>query len=235
MHLPDRVGVLPGLGMHVHTMPLFDPPSLQAQAMRDDWMIFVAVAIVVAVVVYGLIAAALILWRERDGREPARFSGHTTLEIVTAVIPLLVVVGLFGVTFTRERFVDRVDARPNARIDVTAYRWSWRFDYPHAGMRVQGTPAQPPTLYLPSGRTTEIDLRSDDVTHSFWVPALLFKRDAIPGMTNAFDVTPTRVGTFEGRCAQFCGLEHARMTFAVRVVPADAFDRFVASGGKARP
>ncbi len=82
----------------------------------------------------------------------------------------------------------------------------------------------PPTLYLPLGRPTEIDLRSEDVTHSFWVPAFLFKRDAIPGMTNVFDITPTRTGTFPSRCAQFCGLDHALMTFVVRVVPAAAYD-----------
>jgi cytochrome c oxidase subunit 2 len=129
--------------------------------------------------------------------------------------------------------IDHVSDAPN-RTAVTAFRWSWRFDYSN-GVTTSGTPASPPTLYLPVGRPTEIDLRSDDVTHSFWVPAFLFKRDAIPGMTNVFDLTPTRTGTFLGRCAQFCGLDHALMTFVVRVVPQSAYSRYLASNGRAVP
>ena len=93
----------------------------------------------------------------------------------------------------------------------------------------------PPTLYLPVGRPSEIDLRSDDVTHSFWVPAFLFKRDAIPGMANVFDITPIRTGRFLARCAQFCGLDHALMTFVVRVVPAAGYARYLASRGRVAP
>ena len=93
------------------------------------------------------------------------------------------VIGLFGATLAFEAPVDRVLAAPANRIAATAFRWSWEFSYPN-GRSVYGTPAAPPTLYLPLGEATEIDLRSADVTHSFWVPAFLFKRDAIPGMTN---------------------------------------------------
>jgi cytochrome c oxidase subunit 2 len=67
------------------------------------------------------------------------------------------------------------------------------------------------------------------------VPAFLFKRDAIPGMANAFDLTPNRLGTFPGRCAQFCGLSHAQMTFIVRVVPRTAYVRYLATRGAAVP
>ena len=84
-------------------------------------------------------------------------------------------------------------------------------------------------------RTTEIDLATADVNHSFWVPGFLFKRDAIPGMTNVFDVTPGRTGTYLSRCAQFCGLDHALMTFVVDVVPDDAYDRYIASNGVEKP
>jgi cytochrome c oxidase subunit 2 len=71
---------------------------------------------------------------------------------------------------------------------------------------------------LPVNRTTRIELTSSDVTHSFWVPDFLFKRDAIPGQMTAFDLEPNRLGSFPGRCAQFCGFDHAYMTFRVRVV-----------------
>ena len=131
--------------------------------------------------------------------------------------------------------VDYVSAHPENRIAVRAFRWSWRFAYNGGRIVTTGTPLAPPTLYVPVNRTTEIALTTVDVNHSFWVPAFLFKRDAIPGMTNVFDITPNRTGTFLARCAQFCGLEHASMSFAVDVVPGDAYDRFIASNGSTTP
>jgi cytochrome c oxidase subunit 2 len=75
---------------------------------------------------------------------------------------------------------------------------------------------------LPLGETTRIELSSADVDHGFWIPDFLFKRDAIPGQTTAFDLSPTKLGVFEGRCSAFCGLQHANMLFRVHVVtPAD--------------
>ncbi len=214
---------------------MFHPASLQGLTMRGDWMLFIIVAAVVAAIMYVLILLPLFVWRERNGRKPASFSGNTALEITTAVIPLLIVAGLFVDTYVRETAVDRVSAHPEAVVLATAFRWSWRFEYPIAKISTVGTPAQPPTLYLPVNRTTEVDLSSVDVTHSFWVPAFLFKRDAIPGMTNRFDLDPDRIGTFDAKCAQFCGLSHALMTFRVRVVGDAAFDRYLASGGARLP
>jgi cytochrome c oxidase subunit 2 len=74
---------------------------------------------------------------------------------------------------------------------------------------------------------------SDDVVHAFWIPSFLFKRDANPGITNHFDVTPTVTGYFHGLCAEYCGLDHALMTFNVAVVPVGVYDRWIASGGHA--
>jgi cytochrome c oxidase subunit II len=74
-------------------------------------------------------------------------------------------------------------------------------------------------------------LISRDVVHSFWVPSFIFKRDIIPGAKTGqdFEITPTKTGTFEGRCAEFCGVDHSRMLFQVKVVPQAEFDRFISS------
>lgn len=202
--------------------------------MRTDWYILIAAGAFVGLYVYGCILWCLVRYRRRPNRRPEEFSGNTRLEILYVALPLLMVGGLFGVTYAIELPVDRVAANPANTIAVTAFQWSWHFQYP-GGIAVFGTPAAPPTLYLPEGETTQIDLRSADVTHSFWVPAFLFKRDAIPGMTNIFDLAPTRTGRFDGRCAQFCGLDHALMSFTVQVVPRVAYDRFIASKGAALP
>lgn len=214
---------------------LLHPASVQGLTMRDDWYVFVAAAAVVALIVYALILIPLVLWRQRPGREPEQFNGNPPLEILSAIVPLLIVIGLFIYTYAHELPVDYVSAHPQSIVDVTAFRWSWQFEYPGTGIRIAGQPLHPPTLYLPLGRTTEIALRTADVNHSFWVPAFLFKRDAIPGMINRFDLTPNRVGTFPSRCAQFCGLDHALMAFDIKVVPDEAFDRYIASHGAQTP
>jgi cytochrome c oxidase subunit II len=203
--------------------------------MRGDWYVFIAAGIAVGLFVYANIFWCLLAYRRRAGAQPSRFEKNTPLELTYIAIPFAIVVGLFVFTYLVEMPVDNVSASPQTRIAVTAFRWSWRFSYLGSGVITTGTPMEPPTLYLPKGRLTEIDLTTTDVNHSFWVPAFLFKRDAIPGMTNTFDVTPSRTGTFIGRCAQFCGLDHALMTFRVEVVPAAEFDRYLASNGAVSP
>jgi cytochrome c oxidase subunit 2 len=201
--------------------------------MRNDWYVFIVAGAAVGAFVYGCIFWCLLAYRRREGRGPEQFDGNAPLEFLYVAIPLLLVVALFGVTFAIEKPIDHTGTATN-RVAVTAFRWSWRFDYGN-GLITYGTPISPPTLYLPLGQTSEIDLRSADVTHSFWVPAFLFKRDAIPGMVNVFDLEPRRTGTFVGRCAQFCGLDHALMTFNVDVVPRDAYERYRASRGAVTP
>jgi cytochrome c oxidase subunit II len=198
--------------------------------MRSDWLIFIGAGTLVGLYVYGCILWCLWRYRRRSNALPEQFSGNTLLELVYVALPLLIVAALFAVTFLIEMPVDHVRASPPNRVAVTAFRWSWQFEYPN-GATTSGTPDAPPTLYLPVNETTEIDLRSADVTHSFWVPAFLFKRDAIPGMTNVFDLTPTRLGRFLGRCAQFCGLDHTLMTFQVAVVPRATYEHYLAAPG----
>ena len=202
--------------------------------MQQTWLVSVCAAAIVGAYVYGAILWCIFAYR-RDRHQAQNFTGNPPIEILYTALSLLAVIGLFIVTFRDEMPVDHVAAHPENRVDVTAFRWSWRLAYNGERIRSIGTPLQPPTLYLPVNRTTEIDLTTADVNHSFWVPGFLFKRDAIPGMTNVFDVTPSRTGTYLSRCAQFCGLDHALMTFVVDVVPAAAYDRYIASNGVVKP
>ncbi|HEY1656680.1 MAG TPA: cytochrome c oxidase subunit II [Candidatus Tumulicola sp.] len=203
--------------------------------MRSVWTVFVVVSIVVGAIVYALILAPLLFWRAKPGRLPARFSRNVPVEIVSTLVPLAIVAGLFYITDAKESRVDALQPHPFAIVDVTAFRWSWSFDYPGTHVQIAGSPREPPELVLARGETTQIDLRTADVNHSFWVPDFLYKRDAIPGMVNRFDFTPTRTGVFRGACAAFCGLDHTLMTFTVRVVTPPAYRRWIASGGVVRP
>jgi cytochrome c oxidase subunit II len=115
-------------------------------------------------------------------------------------------------------------------VTVVGEQWSWTFNYrnePAVGGKTvydAGTTAHKPTLWLVKGQTVEFHLFSPDVIHSFWVPDFLFKKDVIPGRDNTFAITPTRLGTYEGRCAELCGVYHSRMLFNVKIVDETAFN-----------
>jgi cytochrome c oxidase subunit 2 len=217
-------------------MPILHPVSVQGEGLRGVWYIFFGGACFIAVIVYGLIFYSLLRWRSRRGSEdriPAQFHSNPGIEITGVVIPLIMVIGLFYITYIREGVVDFLKPHPYATVDVTAYRWSWQFRYPGHNIVINGTAHNPPTLVMPVGKMTQINLYSSDVVHSFWVPSFLFKRDATPGYTMHFDVTPKETGVYHGECVEYCGLDHALMTFNVKVVPADQYDSWLAAGGTA--
>ena len=205
-----------------------DPISSQAEDIVDLWRLFIVASIVVYAIVGGLIVWSIVRYRRSHAGDPAAFREHIPLEIVYTAVPVVIVVGLFLATYATERVVDSVSEDPDLVVDVTAFTWSWRFAYRDAGVVVTGVAGERPTLVLPQGRTVRISLTSADVIHSFYVPQLLFKRDAVPGRVTEFEITPTRLGTFSGQCGEFCGLDHARMLLAVRVVPAGEFDAWLA-------
>jgi cytochrome c oxidase subunit 2 len=218
----------------VDSIGTWSPPTTQAALLRSDWLVFLWTGLAVAALVYGLIFYALLRWRRRGAELPRQFRRNNRLEVAYTVVPLVMVAVLFGVTYAVERPVESVSAHPDLVVRVVAYRWGWQFTYP--GQRItldsHGSSAGP-QLVLPVDRTTRIEITSVDVTHGFWIPAFLFKRDAIPGLLNRFDLRPDRIGTFYGTCSQFCGLHHALMHFSLRVVPDAEFARWAGSAASA--
>jgi cytochrome c oxidase subunit II len=126
---------------------------------------------------------------------------------------------------------------PQARltVEVTAYQWGWRFAYRDGDARAASRSGVAPELVVPVGEPVRFRLTSADVVHSFHLPDRRFERDAIPGRTVAFELRFDRVGVHPGRCAVYCGLQHTEMRFTVRVLPRDAFSRWLqaASAGAA--
>lgn len=211
-----------------------DGATLQAGVIHHVWNVFFLAAIGVAGTVYVLIFWSLIRYRRRDDRLPPQFKFHTPAEIVFTVIPILIVIGLFAVTYTAEQRIERLDPQPAARIRVTGFDWSWRFEYAGGGPTVTGTPQRPPVLVIPVGRTVRIDITSADVDHAFYVPGFLFKRDAIPGLVSSFDWVVSRPGLYRGECAEFCGLDHAAMNFTVSAVTQQAYEQWLRGQRTAR-
>jgi cytochrome c oxidase subunit II len=118
-------------------------------------------------------------------------------------------------------------------VEVTAYQWGWRFSYRGTDVQVASRSGVVPELVVPAGEPVRFRLTSADVVHSFHLPGELFERDAVPGRTVDFELRFDRVGAYPGRCGVYCGLPHTEMRFTVRVLPRDAFSRWlrVASPG----
>jgi cytochrome c oxidase subunit 2 len=202
--------------------------SSQAAALAEDWRIFTFAALAVALLVWGLIIYAALRFRKTSANPEPRSQkdANVPLEIAWTVAPLLLVIALFAWTYHIETEVEAHAAVHAVDVGVNAYRWGWTFAYVH-GPTVDGTPNKPPEIVLPVGKTAALRLTSSDVVHSFWIPDMLFKRDATPGRATAFDLTPTKEGTYLGRCAEFCGLNHATMAFRLRVVSPAAYQRWL--------
>jgi len=206
--------------------------TTQAQAISDLWTKFMIAAAIVGGLVWVLITVAILRYRRRPGDEdhlPPQIGHITWLEVVWTGLPIVTILVLFGLTLSTLGKVDALGAAPPVTVNVTAFRWQWRFDYAGTDVTVAGGPEQPAEMVVPVGEPIHIVLTSADVDHSFYVPAFLFKRDAIPGRPNEFDLTITDPGTYSGQCAEFCGVFHDRMTLTVRAVSRAEFDSWLQS------
>lgn len=209
--------------------------SSQGEEVFSLWQIFFWAAIGVAAIVYGLLGWSLLRYRRRRGEDDTalgrQFHANIPLEIVYTAIPVVIVVALFTLSIRGDDRVSAVSSDPDITLAVEAYSWGWRFSFPDEGVVVLSDPSGEgipgPELWLPMGETVRVELTSNDVIHAFWVPDFLFKRDAIPGHVNVFDLSPTTAGTYHGVCSEFCGLNHSFMTFTVKVVSAKEFERWL--------
>ncbi len=218
------------------------PPPLTEQAEDIDrvWNIFLIGAVGVFVLVAVLVAIIVVRFRQRDDRLPRQVRLNLPFEISYTVVPLLVVIGLFAITFVSVRAVEAQadDDEVDVVVDVIGFRWQWRFEYPESGVVVSGSEQDIPELVLPASSTVRFEVSSVDVVHSFWIPGFRYKRDMFPDVVSTVDVDMTATtGAWSagGVCAEFCGLDHHKMYFDLRVVTPDEFTRWLAEQGGDSP
>lgn len=203
-----------------------EPAGVDAQRIADFfWWMAVAAAVVWCAAMGFLAYCLRTPVRPRPVPAPRRV-------VVTGgvVLPTVLLAGLVGgiVPHTND-FVDGAAPGNALRVRVGGEQWWWRVRYP----RPDGAEIELANhLRLPRGRTTHVELSSDNVIHAFWVPSIAGKIDMIPGRTTYLTLEPTRTGTFRGVCAEYCGTAHARMTFDVVVVEPDDFDRWIEAEGE---
>ena len=186
----------------------FNPRSEYANDGLDLFVLTIVLGVVVGVVVELVLIYAVIRYRRRPGDAlPPQIHGSTIIEVLWTTGPVIVVGYILFVTVP-VIFRTQAPAPPSSmNIDVTGHQFWWEFGYPNANVVTANE------LHLPAGQTVNLILHSDDVIHSFWIPALGGKRDAFPGHTNYIWLTtnPDSLGDYPGQCYQLCGYSHGNM------------------------
>lgn len=214
-------------------------------------MLIFWICVAIGVVVFGAMAVSMYLHRKSRGVEPARFQHNTRLEAVWTAIPFLILV-LMAIPATRTLIAMETTSGYEMTVKVTGYQWMWGYEYMDEGvsflsrldadsnrvrrLRSGEDPASVDNyllnvdkpLVLPVDTKVRLLLTSGDVIHSWWVPELGWKRDAIPGYLNEAWVQIEEEGTYRGQCAELCGKDHGFMPVVVKAVGQDEFRRWLA-------
>ena len=209
--------------------------SVQAEHIGNLWLGAWVASMAIGVIVWGLIGWAVVRYRNKHGDAPAprQTTYHLPLELLYTLVPFLIIGVLFFYTIRTQDNVKN-PPEPDVNIKVIGQKWSWTFNYmeegnPDIGVNAHegGTVEVIPDLYLPVNKTVRFQLDSADVIHSFWVPVFRDKLDVIPGHTNYLSVTPNKLGSFDGKCAELCGEFHAAMVFKVHIVSEEEYEAHV--------
>lgn len=226
-----------------------DPASEQGEHILNLWQGAWIAALVTGVIVWALIFWAVFRFRRRSDDEiPIQTRYNLPLEIFYTIAPIIMVIVFFAHTVKVQNFVLDDDRPVDNTIEVTGQQWSWTFNYgigqqdrsadddlfddvfPYQSyVHDSGTGSHIPDLYLPVGETTRFNLHSPDVIHDLGVPAFLMKMDVVPGRVNHYEITPTTIGEYKGKCYELCGVYHSRMLFNVHVVSREDYDAYLQS------
>ncbi len=193
-----------------------------AQMVDDLFMTTVWWALVVFVLVEGALLFAIWRFRGRpDDPEPEQVHGNAMVEVVWTAIPALI---LAFIAVPTVRTIFRTAELPEGalEVEVIGHQWWWEFRYPEQQIVTANE------MHVPAGRPVLMKIRTADVLHSFWVPQFAAKRDAFPQKYTTLWFRTDSVGTFPGQCAEFCGLQHGRMSSLVVVQPPAEFEAWVA-------
>lgn len=208
-------------------------------------MLIFWICCIIGVVVFGVMFVSMYLHRKSRGAVADNFHESTVLEIIWTVIPLLILVGMaWPATKSLIKIYDTSDA--DVEILITGYQWKWKYDYPESGVSYFSNLSTPKEqiydqddkgehyllevdepLIIPVGKKVRFLVTAADVIHSWWVPDLAVKRDAIPGYINDAWTLVEEPGVYRGQCAELCGKDHGFMPIEVHAVSQADYDAFI--------
>jgi cytochrome c oxidase subunit 2 len=212
------------------------PDSPNGQRIETLYWFVMGFSVLIFVIVEVALVLFIVRYRNR-GRprevEGPQVRGHANLELAWTAVPILILIAIAIFTFYELPGIKNVPSAGAAgsqlRVDVEGRQFYWQFTYPNGVIAID-------TLRLPVDRPVRLEVTSplDDVIHSWWVPALGGKIDAIPGHPNHTWYEIGKTGTYTGQCAEFCGIQHAAMRATVQAVPASEFDSWLAGEARAQ-
>ena len=209
---------------------IFAPASTPAKSVAHLSIFVLVITGIIFAVVFTLLVYAVIRFRGRAadaGREPAQVYGSTQIELAWTIIPVLIVVVLYLATAQVIHAVQDAPEPANAvEVTVVGHQYWWEFRYPKLGI-VTANELHVPVSDPGHPTPTFLNLLSADTDHSFWVPELAGKTDLVPNHPNRMWIDPHRTGIFLGQCAQYCGVQHAKMLLRVSVDSPEDFAAWV--------
>lgn len=233
---------------------LQEPASQIAADIIGMHMMMFWICVAIFVVVFGVMFYSIYAHRKSKGAVAAQFHEHTGVEIAWTLIPVLILVGMAWPA-TKTVLAQKDTANPDITVKATGYQWRWGYDYIKGegeGIHFFSTLSTPRAeidrgewkddnyllevdnpLVVPIGKKVRILTTAQDVIHSWWVPALGVKQDAVPGFIRDTWFRANKEGTYRGVCAELCGKEHGFMPIVVKVVSVKEYDDWVASQAKA--
>lgn len=203
------------------------PRSPNAEGIADIYYLILGISAAIFVLVEATLIVFIVRFRRRGRARDAegpQIIGHSRLELIWTAIPVVILAAIATFVFVKLPGIQNVpsaQAGDRLAIKVEGHQFYWRFVYPDGTVSVD-------RMRVPVNRVVTLSITAPDVAHSWWVPALGGKTDAIPGQTNTTWFQAQRLGTYEGQCAEFCGIQHTVMTALVEVVEPAAFQRWLA-------
>ena len=227
------------------------PQSVIANEIYDLHTLIMWIIFAIFVLVFGVMTVAIIKHRKSVGHQAEQFHENTTVEVIWTVVPFLILIGMaYPATKTVVAMKDTTN--PDITIKATGYQWKWGYDYLEDGVSFYSNLATPRDqidghnndartknatyllevdnpVVVPVGKKVRIITTANDVIHSWWIPALGVKQDAIPGFVRDTWFRADRIGVYRGQCAELCGKDHGFMPIVVEVVEPEKYKQWVAA------
>src|SRR5688500_10026719 len=232
------------------------PVSIIAEQIYDLHTLIMWIILAIFVIVFGVMAIAIVKHRKSVGHQAEQFHEHTMVELIWTVVPFVILMSM-AYPATKTVIAMKDTSNPDVTIKATGYQWKWGYDYLQEGVSFYSSLSTPRDqidghnneargrnanyllevdnpVVVPVGKKVRIITTANDVIHAWWVPALGVKQDAIPGFVRDTWFKADKVGIYRGQCAELCGKDHGFMPIVVEVVEPEKYAQWRAYGEQQR-
>jgi cytochrome c oxidase subunit 2 len=226
-----------GCGVFSSPQNTFAPEGEVAKLQRDLFVIVMIPALLIMIGVFAAILYIVVRFRRRSESDPIpeQVHGNTRLELTWTILPTILLIGIAVPTLWGIIKLGETPGAEALHVTVIGSQWQWNYEYTDPEfLDADGNPLLTTEFYVPVDRDVALEIEAADVLHSFWIPKIAGKTDAVPGRTNRMWIKADSPGTYAGQCAEFCGIRHPQMKaelIAVEPAEFEAWAQEQMSGG----